>query len=109
MRTKEELEQELKTLKAKYGTVYSVTIALNEDKPNETATIFLKKSDRITTAIVRKFLNTDPTKSIEAGLKNLYIGGDDLNLIVTNDDALLGCESALVEIMNKQEAVLKKN
>lgn len=108
-KSKEELETELKTLKAKHGRVYTITSTPDEDKPEETITIFLRKSDRMAADLVRREVQKSVSKGIEAGLRNLYIGGDALDLIVKNDDALLSCEGPLVELMNKQEAVLKKN
>lgn len=109
MKTKEELEKEKKELQAKHGRVYEITAVLNDENPTETATIFLRKCDRMATDLVRKSIQISVTKGIEAGLRNLYIGGDALDIILKNDDAFLACEAPLVEIMNKQEATLKKN
>ena len=99
----------LEELKSKYKTVYTVIAPLN-DEETEHATIYLKKPDRIIYSIVSKLASgNDPLKAIEAALKNLYIGGDKLDLILENDEALMSCESAIVEILKKKEAVLKKN
>lgn len=109
MKTKEELELEKNQLISKYKTVYTIEAPLNDDE-TEVATIFLKKPDRITYASVSKFAGgNDPLKAVEVALKGLYLGGDDLKLITENDDALMSCESAVVEMLKKKEAVLKKN
>lgn len=99
----------LEELKAKYGKVYTLTVNLDEDDATKTATIYLKKPDRTTRAVVGKLANVDSAKAVEACLKNLYIGGDKLELILSNDDALASCESSVVELLQVQSAVLKKN
>ena len=100
---------EFEKLKEKYKTIYTIIAPLN-DEETEHATIYLKKPDRIIYSIVSKLAGgSDPLKAIEAALKNLYIGGDKLDLVLENDEALMSCESAIVEILKKKEAVLKKN
>ncbi len=108
-KTIEELDKELVLLKEKYSTVYSVGAPLNDDE-TEFATIFLRKIDRVTYASVGKLaMGNDPLRAVEAALKALYIGGDELKTILDNEDALMSCESVVVEILKKKEAVLKKN
>jgi hypothetical protein len=107
MKTKDELEQELTALKAKYKTVYSIEAPLNDE--GLIATIFLKKPDRVAQMMIGKLVSKDKYSAIEAGLKNLYIGGDEIKLVTENDDALLSCEDALVEMLSVQKATLKKN
>lgn len=109
MKTKEELSTELETLKGKYKTVYTITAPLNDDD-TEFATIFLKKGDRLVHASVGKLaMGNDPLKAVEACLKACYIGGDELSSILDNEDALMSCEGAVVEMLSKKSAVLKKN
>ncbi|MEO6901548.1 MAG: hypothetical protein ABI241_00510 [Bacteroidia bacterium] len=100
---------EIEALKKKHGKIYTLTVSLDEDDATKVATIYLKKADRTTRAIVDKLVERDKAAAIEAALKNLYVGGDDLNLILLNDDALFSCESAIVDIMKVQAAILKKN
>lgn len=104
-----QLEAELKDLKVKHGTVYSVIVPLDPDKADDTATIFLKRSTRIITSAVRKVASQDAIKGVETALKSLYIGGDNLSIVTGNDYAVQSCESAVVEILSVQEATLKKN
>lgn len=108
MKTPQELEAEFKGLKAKHGQVYELTVPLDSEDSQKTCVIYLRKSDRMTASLVRKLAHQDIGKAIEAGLKNLWIGGDSIDNVTSNDDALLGCEGALYEILNKQEASLKK-
>lgn len=102
-------ENELKTLKEKYKTVYTVEVFL-DDEETEKATIFLKKPDRDFYSMVSKIAQKgDMFRTIEAGLKYLYIGGDELSKVLECDDALISCESVILELLKKKEAVLKKN
>jgi hypothetical protein len=106
MKTNEELIAELAILKAKHKVVYTIEAPLNDE--GEIATIYLKKPDRTTRSMVGKLASNDSFKAIEAGLKNLYIGGDALVLVTGNDDALAGCEEAIVEMLSVQKATLKR-
>ena len=99
----------LQELKAKHGTVYTVTAPLDEDETQH-ATIYLRRPDRNTYSVVSKLAGgNDPLRAIEAGLKALYIGGDELKTVIENDTALMSCESVIVELLRKKEAILKKN
>jgi len=110
MKNQEQLAEDRKALKSKYGTFFEITAPINSDVPEETATIFLRKSDRMATDLVRKKLSSESvSKAIEAGLTNLYIGGDDLKTCLASFDFVLSCEPALSELMSRQEAILKKN
>ena len=102
-----ELKQIEDTLKQQFKPVISLTVELDDD--GTTATIFLKKPDRHTYSMVSRLVSTDSVKAIESALKNMYIGGDKLDLVIHNDDALMSCESAIVEIMQKKQAIIKKN
>jgi|VirMetMinimDraft_7_1064189.scaffolds.fasta_scaffold188630_2 hypothetical protein len=109
MKTKEELQLELNSLKGKHKIVYTIEAPLN-DEETEFATIYLKKPDRMIYAMVSKLATgNDPLKAVEACLKSCYIGGDELSLITQNDEALMSCETPIVEMLRKKEAVLKKN
>lgn len=115
MKSKEDLTKELQGLKSKYGKVYTFIIPLNAedvDKDEDIiyATIYARKPDRMVFASVSKLVTgSDPLRANEAFLKSTYVGGDDLNLIMTNDEALRSIDSAMVEILNVKQATLKKN
>lgn len=109
MKTKTELEQELEALKNKHGKVATLIVPLDEDDTEKVATLYLKRPDRIIRSMVEKLVKNDSNKALEAALKALYVGGDDLSIVLKNDDAFAGCEEAIVEMLSVQKAVLKKN
>lgn len=109
MKTKIQLESEFELLKNKHGKVATLIVPLDEDDTEKVATLYLKRPDRIIRAMVSKLVSKDTQKALEAALKALYIGGDDLSVVLTNDDAFASCEEAIVEMLSVQKAVLKKN
>ena len=73
----------LEELKAKYGKVYTVEVQLDEDDLAKKAIIYLRKPDKTTRAMVSKFASSGKyDNAVEAALKNLYIGGDKLEIIL---------------------------
>ncbi len=104
-----QLEAELKDLKAKHGTVYTLIVPLDPDNEGDTATIYLKRSNRMITSAVRKIAQSDAIKGVETALKSLYIGGDSIAGVTGNDYAVQSCEGPVVEILSVKEAALKKN
>jgi hypothetical protein len=110
MKTKQELENDLALLKAQHKTVYSIEVPLDEDA-SEHATIYLKKYNREIYSMVNSLIakGKDSLTAVEAFLRGCYIGGDDLEIVVNNLDALIACETPVVQIMSKYSAVLKKN
>lgn len=109
MKTQIELELELVELKKKYGKVATLVVPLDEDDTTLVATLYLKRPDRTTRSLVGKLASTDGLKAVEAALKSLYVGGDELKVVLSNDDAFASCEEAIVEMLMVQKAVLKKN
>ncbi len=109
MKTENELELELVKLKQTHKNVSTIQAPLN-DEGTEFATLFLKRADRATHALVGKLAQgNDPLKAVEACLKNCYIGGDDLLTVLNDEEALMSCEIAIVEFLQKRLAILKKN
>jgi hypothetical protein len=109
LKTKEELEKEFDLLKNTNKNVFTITAALDDDA-TETVTIFLKNADRTIHASVGKLAQgNDPLRAVESCLKSCYIGGDDLSILLNNEEALMSCEIAVVEFLQKRIAVLKKN
>lgn len=105
-----ENENLINELKSKHGKVYTVIVPLDEDDNSKVATIYLKKPDKTTRSMITKFATSNAfDKAVEAALKNLYIGGDSLDLILKNDDALVACEEVIAEMLTVQKATLKKN
>ena len=109
MKTKDELKAEFETLKTKYNTVFTIEVPMN-DEGTETATLFLKKADRTAHAAIGKLATgNDPLKAVEFALKTLCIGGDKVETVLSDDEALMACDMAIVELLSKRTATLKKN
>jgi hypothetical protein len=101
-------ENELKELKSKYGTVYTLTVPLN-DELTENATIFLRELDRQTFQIATKLLQKDSLQAVEMMLKSLRVGGDEASVIIDNFAALRSAGDALTPMLIAREGSLKKN
>lgn len=109
-KTQEELDAELNTLKQKYGIVRTFICPLDTDDETNVATVFLKKPDKGTRDMVSKLVKKEMSeKAIAACLKQLYIGGDNLDLILTNDDAMEAADFGVAELLMVQKATIKKN
>jgi hypothetical protein len=109
MKTETELKLEFEKLKQLHKNVSTIQAPL-DDEGTKFATLFLKRADRATHAVVGKLAQgNDPLKAVEACLKNCYIGGDDLNTVLNDEEALMSCEIAIVEFLQKRLAILKKN
>ncbi|MFN5416000.1 MAG: hypothetical protein ACK5B9_03015 [Flavobacteriia bacterium] len=110
MKNKQDLENELATLKQKYNVVRILEVYLDTDDETKVATLYLRKPDKTTRNMVNDLVGKNKTdKAIEACLKQLYIGGDALELVLNNDDAIASAESGVVELLAVQRANLKKN
>ena len=80
------------------------------DDGEQVATIFLKKPDRKITTMINDIVSKlDAYQLCETFLKATYIGGDELSLVISDEDALISCESKIVSMMERREAILKKN
>jgi predicted molibdopterin-dependent oxidoreductase YjgC len=87
-----------------------IELKLELEKLKQTATLFLKKPDKSTRSMVNKLVAQDKyDRAVEACLKALYVGGDDLNLVLNNDDAIESAGMGVVELLTVQKAILKKN
>lgn len=101
-------EQELQDLKSKYGTVYTLTVPVNDDE-TEHATIYLRKMDRACYSTVSKLVQKDALLGLENLIKTLYVGGDEVIKVTENFDALRAAESPCLEILMAKQGSLKKN
>jgi hypothetical protein len=109
MKTEQELNEELQSLKVRHKVVFEMNVPLNEDE-TEFAKLYLKKPDRIIRAAIGKLVNgPDPLMAVETLLKSCYIGGHDLALVLNNEDALLSTQNAVIDMLSVQSATLKKN
>ena len=110
MKTEKELKAELVELKKTHKMVYSVTAFIDKHDDTKTATLFLKDVDRVQ----RESISAANRKlggigAVEVALRNLRIGGDELNTVVGNDYATLSAEDGVLEILEVKGAILKKN
>lgn len=101
-------KEQLSELKTKYGTVYTLTVPINEDE-TEFATVYLRKMDRPCFSSVQKLVQTDSLKAIENLIKTLYVGGDEVTKITDNFDALHSAEGACLDMIKAKHGSLKKN
>lgn len=106
---KEEIEQTEKELKEKGIKHNVVTVFLDEDDSTKTATFFLRKPDKTVRKLIGSLAQKDGLEAVYAAIKNLYVKGDEVEILKTNDYALASAEGAVVEMLQVQQATLKKN
>jgi hypothetical protein len=111
MKSNEELNKERIELKEKYGKFNEITVFLEEDNSEKTATLFLRKPDKTCRRVVGELASKNGMKAIEAAIRNTYIEGfgDKIEDVVNNDYALASAEESIVEMLAVQKATLKKN
>lgn len=109
MKTPEDLAKIKEALQLKHKKVIEVEVPMDEDDESVTATIFLRKPDNVTRSIIAKLVDKDPMKALEATLKNIYIGGDELSVVLANEDALPSLDGVIAQMLDVQKAVIKKN
>ena len=113
LKTKEELQTELDGLITKHGkgNVYTINTPLSQDDDCEYATIFLKKADRKQIEMINSVLrnNTDGLIAVEVAIKACYIGGDEKETVLNNEDALFGCDIPMFQFLQRKTGDLKKN
>lgn len=104
--TAEEQDKFIAELKAKYGTVYTLSV---QDSTDKIITVYLRKMDRLVYKTVSALIQKDSLMGVESLLKQLYIGGDNIEAIINDFDALRNAESTLVELLQAKQGELKKN
>ena len=108
-KTQEELATIKLTLQATHKPLFTVEIPSGEDG-EENRTIFLKKFDRPLLAITQKLAaGNDALKAVETFIKGTYVGGDNMDEILTDFDMLRSLEGVIVELISVKRASLKKN
>jgi hypothetical protein len=106
----ENQKAELENLKSKHGKVRTLFVPLDEDDDSKIAVLFVKKPDRTVRNMVDAMVNKGKTnEAITAALKALRIGGDDLDLVLKNDDAMASLDFAIVKLFEVAQTTLKKN
>lgn len=106
MKTQEELAKELEGLKAKNEKVYTIEAYVDGELE---ATVYLKKLDRITYFAARNFAIDDEARAVEFVLKNQYLGGDDLDIILRTDELFIACLMPVTYYLGSAQGSLKKN
>ena len=109
MKTQEELNNEKEVLKQTHSKIFTLEVKLDDDGMR-VATLFLKKPDKKISKMINEVATKlDSYQLCEAFLKATHIGGDELSLVLNDEDALISTEFKIVEIMARREAILKKN
>jgi len=93
-------------LREKYGVFFTLSV---DDSTGKKITVFLRKLDRIVYSSVSVIIQKDSLRGIESLLKSLWIGGDDVNLIIDDFEALRSAEVTLIEMLQPKVGTLKKN
>lgn len=110
MKNEKDLKKEFDELSLKYSTIYTLILPITDREDSEFSTLYLKTIDRDTMSAIRKIASgADPYRAIELALKNLYVGGDNLEDVLKSDEAILTAEQYIMEIMEKKRGSLKKN
>lgn len=108
MKTEKEISKELAEAKARLGCpLWLLTTYINDDE-EQPRTIILKKPNRLTRTASEKVAKTDPYKGVETFLRGMYVGGDDLEEIIKNDDALMIAGETLIDLIKVREGNLQK-
>jgi hypothetical protein len=108
-KTKEELSAELLKIKEKQGEkpVFALTTYIDEDEDKE-RTIYLVKPNRLTRQAGEKEIQRSAWKGAEVFLRGMYVGGDDLNEIIENDDAMMIASEQLVHVIKLRSGNVQK-
>ena len=99
--------ENLEALKAKHGTIYTITVPIGDD--NKDCTVYLKKMDRIVYSAAIKLLERDELDATEFLLNSLHVGGEDVKLIIEDFEALRATAKLMVEVIKSKEGSIKKN
>lgn len=101
---------ELEGLKKKYGKVRTLFVPLDDEDETKVAIFFLRKPDRTVRSMVDSFVSKGASdKAIESALKALRVGGDELSVVLNNDDAMASLDFAMADLFRVYMATLKKN
>ena len=108
-KTKKELNAELVELKKKYDgiSIFQLTTYIDE-KEDEERTIYLRKPTRLVRTAAEKVTVNDAWKGVETFLRGMWIGGDDIDEIIKNDDALMIAGGEVVEIIKLRAGNVQK-
>ncbi len=108
-KTEKELQTELAEIKAKHAgiPIFKLETFINEDDEQK-RTIFLRKPTRLVRSAGEKVAATDAWKGVETFLRGMYLGGDDIDEIVKNDDALMIAGECVMDIIKLKPGNVQK-
>lgn len=98
------LQQELEAKRGE-GKTFALSVELDGDDTN-TRTVFLKRPDRVTRSAAQKVAANDMYKGVEVFLRGMYLGGDEIEEIIGNEEALLQAGEAIAELITVKPAKL---
>lgn len=107
MKTQEELDKELQSIKAKYKKTYTLTIPLEDSE--EVATIYLRDIDETVYRNALDIYTQNEIESMRFVINNLYIGGDDKSIVVEDFRNIVKAKRVLINLFDFGGAELKKN
>ncbi|MCP4503690.1 MAG: hypothetical protein GY822_27495 [Deltaproteobacteria bacterium] len=108
-KTEKELQTELAEIKGKHAgiPIFKLETFINEDDEQK-RTIFLRKPTRLVRSAGEKVAATDAWKGVETFLRGMYLGGDDIDEIVKNDDALMIAGECVMDIIKLKPGNVQK-
>lgn len=108
-KSNEELINELSEIKGKNpeSAIFELETYINEDD-DQKRTIFLKKPTRLVRTAAEKVTQNDAWKGVETFLRGMYVGGDDIDEIIKNDDALMIAGESLMEIIKLKSGNVRR-
>jgi hypothetical protein len=98
----------IEEIKMKYPNSDIFTLAV-KNKKGETITIHLREMDRITYKSVSALIAKDELMGVESFLKTLYVGGDEVSLVIDDFVALRNASVTILPMLQAEAGELKKN
>lgn len=97
-------EKEIEELKQKHSTLYRFDVPTEDgDK-----VLILRKLDRVTYSAGLKLMEKDELQATEMFLRSLTVGGDNVEEIIKDFDALRICSKLLVDVIGTRTGNVQK-
>ena len=98
----------IEEIKSKYPNSDIFTLAV-KNKKGDTITIHLREMDRIAYKSVSALIAKDELMGVESFLKTLYVGGDEVALVIDDFVALRNASITILPMLQAEAGELKKN
>lgn len=98
----------IEEIKAKYPSQDIFTLSV-KSKSGLDITIYLREMDRVVYKAVSSLIQKDELMGVESFLKSLYVGGDDVKLIIDDFCALRSAAMTILPMLSAEAGELKKN